>query len=167
MANLKEASSQEDESLIDKSMEPVVAFHSREIKMHSNCCKSLYQRRKLKNKGAIVVIIWNYLVTSLAFYLANYASDYKPYFIACSFILPFAGWLADVYVGRYKVIRWSMWIMWIASVLATVSSVVAQMVNSYQHLHTSFSLALLTIASVGLGGYWANVIQFHYWRRES
>ena len=160
MANSEEASSQEDESLTEKSMEPVVMFHSTGTKMHNNCCKSLYQRRKLKNKGAIVVIIWNYLVTSLVHYLASYASDYKPYYIACSFILPFAGWLADVYLGRYRVIRWSMWIMWIASVLATVSSVVAQMVNSYQHLHTSISLALLIIASVGLGGYWANVIQF-------
>ena len=128
--------------------------------MHNNCCKFLYQRRKLKNKGAIVVIVWNYLVTSLVSYLINYASDYKPYYIACSIILPFAGWLADVYLGRYRVIRWSMWIMWIASVLATVSSVVAQMVNSYQHLHTSISFALFIIASVGLGGYWANVIQF-------
>ena len=160
MVNIKEASSQEDESLTDKSMELVVALHSRGTKMHNNCCKSLYQRRKLKNKGAIVVIVWNYLVTSLANYLVNYASDYKPYYIVCSFILPFAGWLADVYLGRYRVIRWSMWIMWIASVLTTVSSVVAQMVNSYQHLHTSILLALLTIASVGLGGYWANVIQF-------
>ena len=162
MANLKEASSQEDESLTDKSMEPVVSFYSRGTKMHNNCCKFLYQRRKLKNKGAIVVIVWNYLVTSLAFYLAIHASDYKLYYIACSFILPFAGWLGDVYLGRYRVIRWSMWIMWIASVLAAVNSVVAQMVNSYQHIHdhTSISLALLTIASVGLGGYWANVIQF-------
>ena len=128
--------------------------------MHNNCCKSLYQRRKLKNKGAIVVIIWNYLVTSLAFYPASHASDYKPYYIACSLILPFAGWLADVYLGRYRVIRWSMWIMWIASVLATVSSVVAQMVNSYQRVHTYILFVLLIIASVGLGGYWANVIQF-------
>ena len=120
--------------------------------MHNNFCKFLYQRRKLKNKGAIVVIIWNYLVASLAFYLATRVSDYKPYFMACSFVLPFSGWLADVYFGRYKVIRWSMWIMWIASMLATVSSVVAQIVSSYQHLHASISLALLIIASVGLGG---------------
>jgi peptide/histidine transporter 3/4 len=156
----KEASSLENESLTDKSMEPVVAFHSTGTKMHNTCCKSLYQKRKLKNKGAIVVIVWNFLVSNLAFYLANHASDYKPYFVAYSFVLPFAGWLADVYLGRYKVIRWSMWIMWVGSVLATVSSVVAQMVNSYQHFHTYISLALLIIASIGLGGFWANVIQF-------
>ena len=148
-----------NESLTDKSLEPVVMFHTK-IGEFNTCCKTLYQRRKLKNKGAIVVIIWNYLVTSLAFYLALGVSNYEPYFIACSIILPFAGWLADVYLGRYKVIRWSMWIMWVGSMLATVSSAVAQMVTSYQHFHTPISLVLLIIASVGLGGYWANVIQF-------
>ena len=127
----KESSRQENESLTVKSMEPVVVFHSTRTKNHSTCCKSFYQRRKLKNKGAIVVIVWNYLVTSLVFYLATRVPDYTPYFTACSFILPFAGWLADVHFGRYKVIQWSMWIMWIASMLATVSSVIAQMVNSW------------------------------------
>ena len=50
--------------------------------------------------------------------------------------------------------------MWVASMLATVSSVVAQMVKSYQHFHTAISLVLFIIASMELGGYWANVIQF-------
>ena len=148
-----------NESLTGKSLEPVVMFHTK-IGEFNTCCKTLYQRRKLKNKGAIVVIIWNYLVTSLAFYLALGVSNYEPYFIACSIILPFAGWLADVYLGRYKVIRWSMWIMWVGSMLAAVSSAVAQMVKSYQHFHTPISIVFLIITSVGLGGYWANVIQF-------
>ena len=50
--------------------------------------------------------------------------------------------------------------MWVGSVLATVSSVVAQMVNSYQHIHMYVLLVMLIIASAGLGGYMANVIQF-------
>ena len=50
--------------------------------------------------------------------------------------------------------------MWVGSVLATVSSVVAQMVNSYQHIHMYALLVMLIIASAGLGGYMANVIQF-------
>ena len=73
--------------------------------------------------------------------------DHKSYFVVCCFTLPFAGWLADVHLGRYKVLRWSIWIMWIVSVLATVSSVAEQMVNSYQHIDTNILLVLLAIAS--------------------
>ena len=50
--------------------------------------------------------------------------------------------------------------MWVGSVLATVSSVVAQAVSGYQHVHTHILLVLLIITSAGLGGYSANVIQF-------
>ena len=72
----KESSRQENESITVKSMEPVVVFHSTRTKNHSTCYKSFYQRRKLKNKGAIAVIVWNHLVTSLTFYLATRVPDY-------------------------------------------------------------------------------------------
>ena len=156
----KEPSSQENELLTCRSMESVVANHSTKPKLYNAYLKSFYQIRKLKNKSAIIVIIWNYLITSLAFYLTTRVSNNQPYLIVCSFILPFAGWLADVYFGRYKVTRCSMWIMWTSFMLATISSVVAKMMKSYQHIHTSISLGLLIITSIGLGGYWANVIQF-------
>ena len=32
----------------------------------------------------------------------------------------FAGWLADVYFGRYKVIKVSIWVMWLESVGGTL-----------------------------------------------
>ena len=53
-----------------------------------------------------------------------------------------------------------MWIMWTTSILAAASSVAAQMVDSYHSINTFILLVLLIIASVGLGGFWANVIQF-------
>ena len=159
-----ERSRQVNEPLTAKSMDQVLLYHCTRTKMLDTCCKPSYQIRKLKNKGALIVLFWNYLVTCLYSYLANHVSEFdhriKPYFIGCCFTLPFGGWLADVYLGRYIVIRWSMWIMWTASVLATVSSVVAQMVNSYQHIHSFILLVLLVITSIGLGGYWANMIQF-------
>ena len=31
----------------------------------------------------------------------------------------FAGWLADVYFGRYKVMKGSIWVMWLGSVGGT------------------------------------------------
>ncbi len=160
----KEHSRQVNELLTAKSMDHVLLYHCTRTKLLDTCCKYSYQIRKLKNKGALIVLIWSYLVTSLFYYLAIHVSEFdyrvRPYFIGCCFTLPFGGWLADVYLGRYIVIRWSMWIMWTASVLATVSSVVAQMVNSYQHIHSFILLVLLVITSIGLGGYWANVIQF-------
>ena len=51
--------------------------------------------------------------------------------------------------------------MWVGSVLATVSSVVAQAVSGYQHVHTCTHFTCTADnTSAGLGGYWANVIQF-------
>ena len=135
-----------NESVTAESMDHVLYRCTRTKPLDSLCCKSFYQIRKLKNKGALIVLVWNYLISALLYYFASHMPqvqlDHTPYFIVYCFILLLAGWLADSYLGRYKVIRWSMWIMWVGSVLATVSSVVAQMMNSYQHLHTSISLAL-------------------------
>ena len=151
-----------------KSMDHVLLYHCKRttdrksLDIKFSCCKSSYQIRKVRNKGALIVLIWNYLATTLFYFLASHVPkfDHRPYFIVCCFTLPTAGWLADVYLGRYKVIRWSMWIMWTAAVLATVSSVAEQMVNSYHHVHTYVVLVLFAIASIGLGTFWANVIQF-------
>ncbi len=136
---VKEHSRQVNELLTAKSMDHVLLYHCTRTKLLDTCCKYSYQIRKLENKGALIVLIWSYLVTSLFYYLATHVSEFnhrvRLHFIGCCFTLPFGGWLADVCLGRYIVIRWSMWITWTATVLATVSSVVAQMVNSYQHIH--------------------------------
>ena len=155
-----------NESSNAESMDHVLLYQCTRTKMiDTYCnCKSSYQIRKLKNKGALIVLIWNYLVITLFYYLATHVHEYDhnvgPYFIVCCFTLPFAGWLADVYFGRYRVIHWSIWIMWTASVLATVSSIIAQIIQDYQHIHSFVLLVLLVIASIGLGGYWSNLIQF-------
>ena len=80
--------------------------------------------------------------------------------VVLGFTLPFAGWLADVRFGRYKVIHWSMWIMWAASILATVSSVVFLLVNYENKIFQNISVAMFVIVAIGFGGYQANIIQF-------
>ena len=124
------------------------------------CCKPTYQIRKLKNKGAILVLIWNFLVMNLFYYLSTHVTDQRPHYITWGITLPIAGWLADVHLGRYKVIRWSMWIMWAGSILATTSSVVAQLVGNYSNICNRVTLALLILTSIGFGGCQANIIQF-------
>ena len=123
------------------------------------CCRPTYNLRMLKNKGAIIVLIHNYLAFSLFTYLLGQQPKDKltPHYITWSLTIPLLGWLADVRIGRHNLIRWSIWIMWIAFMLATVSSVVASFVTFDTEIIT---IVLLTMASAGFGGHQANVIQY-------
>ena len=123
------------------------------------CCKPTYNLRMLKNKGAIIVLIHNYLAFSLFTYLLGQQPKDKltPHYITWSLTIPLLGWLADVRIGCHNLIRWSIWIMWIAFMLATVSSVVASFVTFDTEIIT---IVLLTMASAGFGGHQANVIQY-------
>ena len=76
-------------------------------------CKPVYHPRRVKNKGALLVLVWNFLIMS-EFYLLN---DYlnrgytkKAWFIILGISLFIAGWLADTRIGRYKVVRTTIWI---------------------------------------------------------
>ena len=84
--------------------------------MREKYCYLTYKIRTFKSKGATLLIIWNTLVMNLLYYLLKQTSLQGVHFIALLFTLPIAGWLADVYLGRYKVIQWSMWIMWVGSI---------------------------------------------------
>ena len=127
-------------------------------------CKPTYRMRRLKNKGAIMVLIWNYLITSVLHFSTKKYADHGILFnvqlVTGGLTLPIAGWLADVYFGRYKVIRWSMWIMWITTVLAIASSIAAHFVHSYNKVNSYTIEALMIIMIVGLGGFQANAILF-------
>ena len=128
------------------------------------CCKPKYQPRKLKNKGAILILVWNFLVTT-AFYYMQYKSfeDYSNCSLCNQFIpipgglvMLFAGWLADVYFVRYKVLHWSIMIMWISSLLLTTTFVIEKIViftNYYQ-------LIFLYSLGIGYGMFQSNIIQF-------
>ena len=53
-----------------------------------------------------------------------------------------------------------MWIMWFGSMLATASSVVAQLVQNYTKIHNIILFVNVLVIAVGLGGYQSNIIQF-------
>ena len=73
-----------------------------------------------------------------------------------------AGWLADTRIGRYKVVRTSIWIMWIAAVLATISSISAYYFsqNYYYSINKMVLNVTLLMMAVGLGGFLVSIIQF-------
>ena len=142
------------------SMEQTSLLSGQSAKMqHAICCKPTYQMRKLKNKGAIVVLVWNFfIVTVLNFLVVLHSLEIS--IVAWGLTLPLAGWLADIRFGRYKVMRWSMWIMWLAAMMNTLSSVVAQFVTGYHILFRCVSQIIIFILAIGFGGYQANAIQF-------
>ena len=50
--------------------------------------------------------------------------------------------------------------MWTASMLATISSVVAWFIDDYQYINKDISLAFDIMVCIGFGGYQANVVLF-------
>ena len=131
------------------------------------CFKPRYHPRRVKNKGAILVIVWGFLITSLHSNLFYFVSSTfsKPVstalFIAFGLTIPFAGWLADVRFGRYKIISSSIWIMWISALLLTTSQVALQSVSVSNAVYYYKYLTIFAIPlTIGFIAFQANIIQF-------
>ena len=135
------------------------------------CCKPTYRMRRLRNGGAIMLLVWNYLLTSVYFFNVtlrdstsedsqNYGLFFTLQLVAGGLTLPIAGWLADVYIGRYKVIRFSMWIMWIFYALVSANAVVEHLVEGYETTSYVINNVLMTVVIIALAAFQANIIQF-------
>ena len=128
------------------------------------CCKPVYHPRRLKSKGALLILVWNFLCMSVFFHWSLYIGNKnisKAWLATLVGItLLIAGWLADTRIGRYKVVRTSIWIMWIAAVIATISSTSAYFSQSYHGINNTVLNVTMFIMAVGLGGFVINIIQF-------
>ena len=130
------------------------------------CCKVRYRPRILKNKGAILVLVWNFM----AFFTVNCvgvqietSNDliHAVIFAVIAILMPVAGWLADVRFGRYKVICWSMWTMWISTMLLSMSYVAVSIMElQNDHTYKKIALVLIGLYAIGIGGFVVNIIQF-------
>ena len=133
------------------------------------CFKPRYRPRSVKNKGAILVIVWGYLTILLHSNLFNFVSSTfsKPLgtatIIAFGLTIPFAGWLADVRFGRYKIINSSIWTMWISALLLTIGQLVLQSVSVSNTATLDFHKYLAILAfplAISFIAFQANIIQF-------
>lgn len=133
------------------------------------CCASGHRVKWLKNKGAILIVVWSYLVGSALHLLRDgYKDKTKEYvsntgiILVCSTLLyPIGGWLADTRLGRYTVIRYSMWIMWIVSLLLTFNEVLACVISGYDNTAAKWPVfaALSLVMAIAFGGFLSNIVQ--------
>ena len=128
------------------------------------CLMPTYRPRMVRNKGAILVIVLNFLVmNALALLSINWSYNNSGLIagvVGMSLIVPLAGWLADTRIGRFKVIYGSVWIMWSASVLLTLSAILTKFIDGYNTASDKVVTVLLVILAVGLGAYLTSIVQF-------
>ena len=94
LINMQESSS---EPLIENIM--LSSFRLNRKEQLKVCCKPTYSMRKLRNKGAIVVLIINFLVINLLYYqgfdsAVNYRTTYIH--ITWGLAIPLLRWLAQL-----------------------------------------------------------------------
>lgn len=153
--------------LDDASFEPGLS--------EGNClatwCRPSCRIKWVKNKGALLIIAWNYFVFSLYFLLKEgykekqwndpfHVTDTGIALCCLAVLLPIGGWLADTRIGRYKMIRCSMWIMWIGIVLTTVAELLLSSVGTVQNdsINNGIYLLMCSIMVIGLSGFMSNII---------
>ena len=76
---------------------------------------------------------------------------------------PFCGWLADIYICQFKVIKLSFVVALVSSMLLSIASVIATSGVQYLYVHQTITVSgiiSLSMMFVGLGMFEANAIQF-------
>ena len=158
---LLESNSQECKSNVDSSFEyDKVTIHDR-LKM---CFRPKYRMRKVTNRGAVLIVVWNLLVTTVLYYVIYKIQSPEKFCPMCfrslsvplGLALLFAGFLADIYFKRYKVLFWSIVFMWISVVLLTATILVESILLFRNYVQLIFLVSL----GICCGGFQANIVQF-------
>lgn len=79
-------------------------------------------------------------------------------YIAADLLFPVAGWIADTWVGQYKMIHFSLWILWLGYASLAIIYSVSELVVDQWTLH--FIPFLFAVISFGHAGFQACAIPF-------
>ena len=129
-------------------------------------CRPGYWARRVRSKGAVLVIVWSLL--TFACNTASMNIDVEVIFqstaeiingVVTAVLFLFAGWLADVYFGTYKVMKVSIWVMWFGSVCGTLLLVIHFLSPHDALKYVSIVVAYIGTA-IGSSGLMVNAIPF-------
>ena len=151
------------------------------------CCHRQHQLLCVRSKPAFLVVVWNFFVAAVfgpkvvasilvlllygglhglphfvVIVLASYAS-----LALLTLFFPLGGFIADVYVGRFKTLFTSLWLIWIASLVTSAGAAIFYLIKGDTKLVEGIKIPLIVFGSifglvmaVGLAGFKANVVQF-------
>ena len=133
------------------------------------CCKP----RKVGSKGAVLVLIWSCLVSGSYFstidlttikqltYVKSIEVPQQVVFLLYALFCPFAGWLADVYFGRYKVMQAGLWLMWVGSIAGVLAMIIKLEVPETENiLYYSVMVLAAIVFTIGHSAFIVNAVPF-------
>ena len=140
--------------------------------------KCFTEIQKIKSKGAVLTLFLAFLVCSSfmtllwATTIINYGKDelfllYAPGAAALLLLAiscPIAGWLADVYFGRYKVMQAGLWLMWIGFIMTVITLTLLSTFEGNHHvqhiLWYSGASVVIILVPVGFASFIVSALQF-------
>ena len=159
---------------------PHVGWERRKRREKQPFPRRRYRFRWCGSRGALMVLAWNFLVFSYQYKIVGVLLSLVPGYHEWSpwrkmsaslgldlslplLLYPLAGWLADVKLGRYRVLKTSIWILWASSILLLIYLLVKEMST---HPFFTRDIVILPISiiylgnTLGLAGFQANIIPF-------
>ena len=145
-------------------------------KKSRRCCTRGSRNQWLRNKGAVCVLVWNYLLFT-AFYRLNLFDShiqlfkcrssnnavYSVIYLGLSTLLyPVIGWLADSRFGRFKVMTTSLFILWVGLILSVATDLIISTVWSTVDcnlIHVIY-IILYVVMTFGFAGCQVTIVQF-------
>ena len=140
-------------------------------RIFDNYYRQNYRYRWLKKKSTSLILFWSFSASLMGNYFLNsfFYSGASLHWQSPSWLLPLAafiypisGWLADVYFGRYKVIKAGVIVMCIGAVLVSVLEALhVTVVPSWPpYVYISLKVCIYLLLFVGFSGFQLNIVQF-------
>ena len=121
-----------------------------------------YKVRLFRSKAALVPLLWVFTASlSISFaYSESFFGKYRAVYFggAVALFAPIA-LLADIYLGRYKVIQYSMRLLWIAMIVSNTIIAVQNYVGYIQAVSYTL-IVFIIVGEAGSAGILVNSLQF-------
>ena len=118
-----------------------------------------YMIRLFRSKGGFLVLIWTFFAFTVLTSPTFINTKNLPYYGLGAVCFPIFGCLSDMYIRRYKVVRYSLWLIWSSLIFYNVLLVLELYVlESLVLAKMKFVAQVSTL--VGSAGILANTIQF-------